>query len=243
MTNEGCALLVQDLRAGYGAREILHGITFSVDQGSVSLLLGANGAGKSTTLGAIVGRVQRFSGSVHFAGVQLQGLDVPASVRAGIQLVPEGGRVFRDLSVRDNLRLGAFTVSDTYSAQMMDPVLEIFPRLGERLNQRGGTLSGGERQMLAIGRALMARPRLLLLDEPFLGLAPVVVNDVVAALSHINKELGISMLVVEQNVKAVKIADRAYVLGLGEITVVEDHPQRLVEEGSTAVQEGFLGGG
>lgn len=239
--SSGTSLSLQGLRAGYGAREILHGIDLEVADGSVSLLLGSNGAGKSTTLGAIVGRVARTGGTVIFDGQELSAGDVPTVVQAGIQLVPEGGRVFRDLSVRDNLRLGGFSRDETITVAHYRPVYDIFPRLEERQEQRGGTLSGGERQMLAIGRALMARPRLILLDEPFLGLAPVAINDLVTALGHINRELGIAMLVVEQNVKAVELADHAYVLSLGEISADERDPRRLLDDGS-AIQEGFLGG-
>lgn len=235
-------LELRDLRAGYGAREVLHGISLDVDAGMVSLILGANGAGKSTTLGAVIGRVERFGGSVRYGGVEFVTSDVPTAVRHGLQLVPEGGRVFRDLSVRDNLRLGAFTRNEEFSQHLLEPVADIFPRLGERLGQQAGTLSGGERQMLAIGRALMAAPRLLLLDEPFVGLAPVIVSDVLDALERINEELGISMLIVEQNIRATEIADRAYILGLGEVVHVEDQPTRLLEMDDTAVEDAFFGG-
>ena len=234
-------LTVVGLRAGYGPREVLHGVDLTVAPGTVSLLLGANGAGKSTTLGAIIGRVERFGGSISFGDFDLAGADVAAAVRQGVQLVPEGGRVFRDLSVRDNLRLGAFTRREDFSSRLLEPVIDIFPRLGERLEQQAGTLSGGERQMLAIGRALMAAPRLLLLDEPFVGLAPVIVGDVLDALQRINTELGISMLVVEQNIRATDIADIACILGLGEVVHIEQEPVRLQGMDESAVEDAFFG--
>lgn len=234
------ALDVRGLRAGYGRREVVHGISFRVDAGGISLLLGPNGAGKSTTLGAIVGRVQRMAGEVQYEGTIVGPWTPAEAAAAGIQLVPEGGRVFRDLSVADNLRLGAFSVPGRFRPAQMDPVFEIFPKLRERLTQKGGTLSGGERQMLAIGRALMARPRLLLLDEPFLGLAPIVVDDVVAAVRRINTELGIALLIVEQNVKALALADRAYVLSLGDLAVETTDPLSLLGDGGARVQEGFF---
>ena len=242
MTNDDGILEVRGLRAGYGAREVLHGIDLTVEPGTVSLILGSNGAGKTTTLGSIMGRVRRMGGTIRFGGRRLEKLDVPRVVQSGVQLVPEGGRVFKDFSVRDNLRLGAFTVPGRFNSKSLDPIFEIFPRLEERANQKAGTLSGGERQMVAIGRALMASPKVILLDEPFLGLAPVAIESVVVALSDINKRLGISLLIVESNVKAVEVADRAYVLSLGEVTTVEDEPLKLIEEDSTAVLEGFLGG-
>jgi branched-chain amino acid transport system ATP-binding protein len=242
MTSGDRTLQVHGLRAGYGSREVLHGIDLTVEPGSVSLILGSNGAGKTTTLGSIMGRVKRMGGTIQFGSKSLEKLDVPHVVQSGVQLVPEGGRVFRDFSVRDNLRLGAFTVPGRFNSKSLEPIFQIFPRLEERANQKAGTLSGGERQMVAIGRALMANPQLILLDEPFLGLAPVAIESVVAALSDINKRLGISLLIVESNVKAVEVADRAYVLSLGEVTAVEEEPMKLIEADSTAVREGFLGG-
>lgn len=241
MSDPTSGLMVESLRAGYGSRPVLHGVSFTVPQGGSVLLLGANGAGKSTTLGAIIGSVSRFGGTVAFEGNTVESLDVASVIRLGMALVPEGGRVFSTLSVEENLRLGAYPTDAGVSEATLQPVFDLFPRLAERRRQQAGTLSGGERQMLAIGRALMAEPRMLLLDEPFLGLAPVVVNDVVDALRHINMNLGIGLLVVEQNLRAVELVDEAHVLSLGEIISSTDRPRDLLKQDAQAVQEGFLG--
>ncbi|GEK79632.1 high-affinity branched-chain amino acid transport ATP-binding protein [Agrococcus baldri] len=213
-----------------------------MDAGTISLILGANGAGKTSTLAALMGVISSSADRLTFGETSIEKLDTPRRVATGMQLVPEGGRVFRDLTVRDNLRLGAFTRSGRFESSLMDPVFDIFPRVQERLDQRAGTLSGGERQMLAIGRALMAGPSLLLLDEPFLGLAPVAVEALTGALLRINRELSISMLIVESNIKAAEIADSAYVLTLGEVTTTSDEPSALLDADNDAIREGFLGG-
>ena len=237
----GGELRIEGLHAGYGSREILHGIHLVVDAGTTTLLLGANGAGKSTTLGAVMGIVERTAGTIVLDGVPLPAKSVAAVVQRGVALMPEGGRVFRDLSVADNLRLGAFRVREGSTKDELDFVFDLFPRLQERISQRAGTLSGGERQMLAIGRALMSKPRLLLLDEPFLGLAPVVVEAVLEALKRIKSDLGLSMLVVEQSALALTIADRASILNLGEIVLETETPLDLLNDGFAALQEKFLG--
>lgn len=232
-------LVVRDLRAGYGTREVVHGISLDVPLGGCALLLGANGAGKSTALNAIMGRVSATGGTVHLGGEPLDRKNPSAVVRQGVSLVPEGGRVFRDLSVAENLRLGAFTQKGKAS---FDVVHEIFPILHDRETQLAGSLSGGERQMLAIGRALMGSPRLLMLDEPFLGLAPVAIDAVVRALREIRSQLGVSVLLVEQNLKAVTLADVAYVIALGEVGKVEHEPDRLLDIGTSEVEDIFFGG-
>lgn len=234
-------LVVADLRAGYGRREIIHGVSFSLDAGGCSLLLGTNGAGKTTLLGAISGRVRRMGGSVRFMGAELPRDDIASSVAAGVQLVPEGGRVFRDLSVYDNLRLGAYRHRRADVAGRVDRVVAVFPKLSERMSQRGGTLSGGERQMLAIGRALMAEPHLLLLDEPFLGLAPLAIDALLEALRSINVEQGIALLIAEQDLKAVALAQRTHILSLGEISLTEDDSRELLKDDARAIQQQFFG--
>lgn len=235
-------LSVTDLRAGYGRREIIHGVSLALDSGGCSLLLGTNGAGKSTLLGAIAGRVQRMGGTVRVADADLPRGDIAASVAAGVQLVPEGGRVFRDLSVHDNLRLGAFRDRKADISKRVERVVDLFPILAERMSQRGGTLSGGERQMLAIGRALMAEPKVLLLDEPFLGLAPLAIDALLKALQAINVDQGIALLVAEQDLKAVALAQRTHILSLGEITVTEEDASELLKDDARAIQEQFFGG-
>lgn len=235
----GDGLVVRDLRAGYGTREVVHGISLDVPTGGCALLLGANGAGKSTALNAIMGRIAATGGSVHLGGAPLDRKDPSAVVRQGVSLVPEGGRVFRDLSVAENLRLGAFV---NPGAASTDVVHEIFPILRDRAGQLAGSLSGGERQMLAIGRALMGSPRVLMLDEPFLGLAPVAIDAVVKALREVRSQLGVSVLLVEQNLKAVTLADIAYVIALGEVAKVEHDPGRLLDIGTAEVEDIFFGG-
>jgi len=212
-------LNVQGLEVNYGAVRAVRGISLTVEQGAMVALLGANGAGKSTTLKAISGMVKPTAGRVEYQGSPIAGRSPNAIVRLGIAHVPEGRRIFKDLAVRENLRMGAYTRADTAGIQRdLDMVFELFPRLKERYKQLGGSLSGGEQQMLAIGRGLMARPRLLLLDEPSLGLAPLVVADIFAILRRINKEQGATMLIVEQNVHiALRNTSQAYVLQVGKV--------------------------
>ena len=214
-------LKLSNLEANYGAVRSLQGVSLSVEEGGIVALLGANGAGKSTTLKVISGMVKPASGSVEFDGKKLIGLSPNEIVRHGIAHVPEGRKIFKDLTVSENLKMGAYSRSDRSGIDDdMSMVLELFPRLNERLKQIGGTLSGGEQQMLAIGRGIMARPRLLLLDEPSLGLAPLIIADIFVTLQKINAEKGMTLLIVEQNANvALKNAAYGYVLQVGRIAV------------------------
>jgi branched-chain amino acid transport system ATP-binding protein len=213
----GLELDVRELRAGYGGLPVLHGISLIAPAGRITVLVGANGAGKTTLLKTLAGVMPPVSGEVRVDGKALS-KDTPADrVRRGMALVPEGRHLFPDMSVRENLELGGYLATRPQREAMLDEVVGIFPRLGERLTQMAGTMSGGEQQMLAIGRALMSRPRLLLLDEPSLGLAPKMVDEMFTALRRIN-QAGATILLVEQNVfQALNVADFAYVLGHGEM--------------------------
>ena len=234
-------LSLQSLHAGYGAVRALHGVSFDVAQGAMVALLGVNGAGKSTTLKAISGMVRPTSGTIRFEGKPLAGKTPNQVVKMGIAHVPEGRRIFKDLAVFENLRMGAYTRKDSAGIKHdLDVILDLFPRLRERSKQLGGNLSGGEQQMLAIGRGLMARPRLLLLDEPSLGMAPNLVADIFAALRRINQELRMTMLIVEQNaLVALKNTTYGYVLQVGRVAVSGESEQlRRNKE----VVESYLGG-
>ncbi|MBM3732042.1 MAG: ABC transporter ATP-binding protein [Acidimicrobiia bacterium] len=214
-------LRLAEVEARYGAVRALRGISIDVPEGAIVCLLGANGAGKSTTLKAISGVVRPAAGTITYAGESLVGLPPNQIVKLGIAQVPEGRKIFRDLSVRENLHMGAYVRDDRRAiAQDMEFVFNLFPRLKERMSQLGGSLSGGEQQMLAIGRGLMARPRLLLLDEPSLGLAPIIIADIYATLRRINKEQRTTLLVVEQNAHLVlKNATFGYVMQIGRIAL------------------------
>lgn len=232
---------VTDVHAGYGRRKVLFGISMAVAAGSVTVILGANGAGKSTTLKALTGAVRVSAGSVHYGGDETTNQPVAANVLRGMAMVPEAGGVFRDFTIRENLMLGAYTVTDQATVQQrMEQVFALFPNLAHRLQQQAGTLSGGERQMLAIGRALMSGPRCLLLDEPFLGLAPAIVDVVVESLERINTDAGVTMLIAEQNVRILDVATHAYVLRLGQIVIEESKPRRLVDD-SGRLEATFIG--
>ena len=211
-------LVVTDIEAYYGRVCALHSVSLEVAEGSVVALLGANGAGKTTTLRVISGLLRPTRGSVEFDGRRVDGTSPDRLVRMGIVQVPEGRQIFAELTVRENLLLGGYARRDLGAARQDPPrVFEYFPRLRERLQQRAGTLSGGEQQMLAIGRALMARPRLLVLDEPSLGLAPMLVKEIFRVISEI-RAAGTTVLLVEQNAHmALDIADRAYVLETGRV--------------------------
>ena len=223
------------VEARYGAVKALHGVSLGVGEGELVAVLGANGAGKTTTLRAISGTVRR-GGEVVFAGKKLP-RRAESTARAGIAHVPEGRGTFMELSVWDNLRLGAYTRRGGLEEDAKR-VFEFFPRLGERRDQQAGTLSGGEQQMLALGRAMMARPRLLLLDEPSLGLAPLVVREIFGALERMQQE-GLAVLVVEQNARiALRAAQRAYVLEVGRV-VVEGASDELQQNES--VRKSYLG--
>lgn len=228
-------LEIRDLCVNYGPIQAVRGVNMGVEEGSIVALLGANGAGKTTTLRTISGVIKPASGSVRFGGSEIGGRRASRVARLGINMSPEGRLIFNELSVEENLRAGAYCIrSRAEMERNMKRALQLFPRLEERLRQRAGTLSGGEQQMLAISRALMASPKLLLLDEPSLGLAPLIIRDIFHALQEIRAE-GTTILIVEQNALAtLKIADRAYVLELGRISMegradVLIHDERLIE--------------
>jgi len=230
-------LSIRDIKAAYGKLVALHGVTLTVDPGELVSLVGANGAGKTTLMKVIMGLVPAATGTVEFNGLSLLGMQPHDIARAGIAYVPEGRGTLRELTVRENLRLGAFSRRwDAETRADLDRVLERFPILAERLNQTAGTLSGGEQQMLVIGRALMSRPRLMLLDEPSLGLAPLFsarIFEIIAALN----EQGVAVLLVEQNAQAaLKLAKRGYVIELGR-TVLDG--ENLIE--NERVREAYLG--
>ena len=230
---------VKDLRAGYGDVRVLHGLSFSIAQGGVTTLLGANGAGKTTTLRAL-SRMIRASGEVTFAGRRIDGLSAEEIVRLGVAHVPEGRGTFTRLTVEENLQLGAITRGDRAGiAADLERLYGHFPILKTRRAQQAGTLSGGEQQMLALARAMMLRPRLLLLDEPSFGLAPLIVRELFDILGAINREEGVSMLLVEQNAAlALSIADQAYLLETGEIVMSGPAAQISQDE---SVRRAYLG--
>lgn len=232
-------LEVKDLVVSYGGIEALKGISFSVDEGQIVTLIGANGAGKSTTLRAITGIVPVKSGTITYNGEDITGMDTQKVVERGIALVPEGRRVFANLTVLENLKIGAYLRKDTAQIQKdIEYIYKLFPRLQERSWQLAGTLSGGEQQMLAISRAIMARPTLLLLDEPSLGLAPIIIQQIFSIIEKINAD-GTTVFLVEQNAnQALRIANRAYVMENGRI-VMEDSADKLLTD--PAVQKAYLG--
>lgn len=212
-------LSVENLSVSYGGIRALKGISFNVEEGEIVTLIGANGAGKSTTLKTICGLVRPQSGTITYQGTPLEKASPHQIVARGISQVPEGRRVFTRLTVMENLEMGAYTRNKNEQRQSLEQVFARFPRLQERKNQLAGTLSGGEQQMLAMGRALMSRPRLLLLDEPSMGLAPMLVREIFAIISEINQS-GTTILLVEQNANmALSIAGRAYVLETGSIVL------------------------
>jgi branched-chain amino acid transport system ATP-binding protein len=212
-------LEVRALRAGYGAVEVLRGVDLDVGDGEIVALLGSNGAGKSTLNNNVSGLYRPFGGTISFAGASIAGASSMRIVDAGLVQVPEGRRVFPNLSVRENLELGSYRRGRSARAKNLEHVLTVFPRLNERLAQLAGTLSGGEQQMLAIGRGLMSEPRLLILDEPSLGLSPLLVEEMFALIGRLNRD-GLAILLVEQNVvQSLAIAHRAYVLENGRIAL------------------------
>jgi branched-chain amino acid transport system ATP-binding protein len=212
-------LEVRGLHAGYGPFAVLHGVDLTVGAGEIVAVLGANGAGKTTLNRALSGLIRASGGTIGFEGVDITAAGSDAIVRAGLIHVPEGRRIFPNLSVRENLLLGAYLRGRANRARNLARVLDIFPRLGERMGQLAGSMSGGEQQMLAIGRGLMAEPRLLILDEPSLGLSPLLTEDLFALIGRLNAE-GLAILLVEQNVvQSLAIAGRAYVIEHGQVAL------------------------
>jgi branched-chain amino acid transport system ATP-binding protein len=232
-------LQVEDLNVYYGAIHALQGISFHVDEGEIVTLIGANGAGKSTTLRTVSGLLRPRTGVVRFKGADITTTPAEQIVRLGISQVPEGRRIFAPLTVRENLMMGAFTRGDPAEIETsLQEVFQSFPRLKERIGQLGGTLSGGEQQMLATGRGLMSRPSLLLLDEPSMGLSPILVEEIFRIIVEINKR-GTSILLVEQNAQmALSVAHRAYVLETGRI-VLEGRASEIAE--NPQVKSAYLG--
>jgi branched-chain amino acid transport system ATP-binding protein len=240
MADDGAVLLeLEDVHTFYGTIEAIKGISLTVNEGEVVTLIGANGAGTSTTLRNITGLVPPRSGDILFEGMRLNGMPPHEIVKLGISMSPEGRQIFANLTVAENLDMGAYLQKDKAgTARDLERVLTLFPRLAERRKQQGGTLSGGEQQMLAIGRAMMARPRLLLLDEPSLGLAPILVHTILSAIDSINQE-GTTIMLVEQNANAaLKHSHRAYVLETGAI-VMEGASAQVAAD--PRVKEAYLG--
>jgi len=232
-------LEIDNLEVCYGAIRALQGISLRVDEGEIVTLIGANGAGKSTTLRTISGLVRSSQGNIRFAGTDITRAPASEIVKLGVGHSPEGRRVFADMSVRENLELGAYTRVDKPAIRSdFDRVLTLFPRLKERIGQSAGTLSGGEQQMLAMGRALMGRPKLLLLDEPSLGLAPFLVRDIFAIIRDLNTQ-GTTVMLVEQNAHmALGVANRGYVLETGIVTVADSAAALLNND---EVKKAYLG--
>jgi branched-chain amino acid transport system ATP-binding protein len=231
-------LSVRDLRVSYGNIEAVKGLTFSVDRGEIVCLIGANGAGKTTTLRTLSGLLRPTAGEIHYAGERIDELPAHHIVRKGLAQVPEGRRVFPYMTVRENLDMGAFTRHDTGRGADLDRIFELFPILRDRSRQAAGTLSGGEQQMLAMGRALMARPQLLLMDEPSMGLAPLVVQRIFDIVREISRD-GTTILLVEQNAAAaLRLADRGYVLETGRIVLADAAAALLTDE---QVRKTYLG--
>jgi branched-chain amino acid transport system ATP-binding protein len=241
MSEAKIVLEVEDLCVSYGKVEAVHHVSLRVAEGQIVTVIGPNGAGKTTMLASIMGLLPRTRGTIRFLGQELRDAEVEQMVGLGVNLVPESRALFGEMSVEDNLLLGAFMrhrMGHRDHEQTMEEVFQIFPRLKERRGQHAGTLSGGERQMLAVARALMAKPKLLMLDEPSLGLAPLIVREIFRVISDL-KKTGVSILLVEQNARAaLQVADYGYVLETGEI-VLEGNSERLVDD--PKVVESYLG--
>jgi len=232
-------LSFENVSTFYGKIQALHDVSINVERGEIVTLIGANGAGKSTLLMTLCGSPQAASGSIRYEGEELVGQQSCDIMRKSIAVVPEGRRVFARLTVEENLAMGGFFGNKTDNQQQLDKVLHLFPRLEERLAQRAGTMSGGEQQMLAIGRALMSKPRLLLLDEPSLGLAPIVIQQIFDTIEQLRQK-GMTIFLVEQNAnQALKLADRGYVLENGHV-VLQDSGAALLA--NPAVRQAYLGG-
>ncbi|MBQ9007496.1 MAG: ABC transporter ATP-binding protein [Atopobiaceae bacterium] len=232
-------LEVHDLHVYYGSIHAVKGVSFNVEAGEIVTLIGANGAGKSTTLNTVSGIMRPRTGTIEFEGESLVGVPAHKMVSRGIALCPEGRRVFGNLTVRENLDMGAFTRPDDEARETRREVYERFPRLKERRNQLAATLSGGERQMLAMGRALMSKPKLIMLDEPSMGLAPILVQEIFDIIKALNED-GTTVLLVEQNAsKALSIADRGYVLEVGSVSKTGTGADLLHDDD---VRKAYLGG-
>jgi branched-chain amino acid transport system ATP-binding protein len=232
-------LEINDIHTYYGAIHALRGVTIHVDEGEIVTLIGSNGAGKSTTLRSVSGLLRPRKGEIVLRGKRIDGLRPHEIVELGVSQSPEGRRVFARMTVHENLEMGAFSRREKVPTADFDHVYDLFPRLRERTSQRAGTLSGGEQQMLAIGRALMAKPRVLLLDEPSMGLAPILVEQIFDIVKTINQE-GTTVLLVEQNaLMALAIANRGYILQTGEIVLTD---QAAALSTNAAVREAYLGG-
>ena len=230
-------LEIKDLQVRYGGIEAVKGISLEVPEGEIVTLIGANGAGKSSTLRTIAGLVKPAGGNIYFKGEDITGMDANEIVKRGITLVPEGRRIFPDMTVLENLKIGAYLRKDDLTEDI-NWVYDLFPRLKERSWQAGGTLSGGEQQMLAVGRALMSRPKVIMMDEPSLGLAPIVVKGIFDIIKEINKQ-GVTVLLIEQNANmALKTADIGYVMETGRITLHGTGAELLSNE---AVKAAYLG--
>jgi branched-chain amino acid transport system ATP-binding protein len=241
MSPASSILSLSGIEAGYGPIKVLKGIDLHVAPGEIVTLIGANGAGKTTTLMTIANIVQASAGTIHFAGEDITALPAHTLVGRGLVQVPEGRKIFPRLTVRENLLMGAYLRNDHEGiARDLKHVYELFPILTERQDQAGGTLSGGEQQMLAIARALMAKPKLLLLDEPSMGIAPLLVQKIFKTIQHLNAEEGLSILLIEQNARqALSIAHRGYVLETGNIALSGPAKDLLADE---RVQAAYLGG-
>ena len=232
-------LKVSDLNVYYGSIHALKGISFSVEEGEIVTLIGANGAGKSTTLNTIAGLLHPRSGSIKFNGESLASVPAHKIPTLGVALCPEGRRVFQQMTVEENLEMGAFTRKDDGIADSLELVFHSFPRLKERRRQMAGTLSGGEQQMLAMGRALMSNPRLMMLDEPSMGLSPILTQEIFHIIKSLHQQ-GVTILLVEQNARmALSVADRAYVLETGRITMSGEARELAHDE---RVRQAYLGG-
>jgi branched-chain amino acid transport system ATP-binding protein len=235
-------LEVERLCSGYGSLQVLFDVSLTVGAGEVVALMGSNGAGKTTTLRTVTGLLKTMSGTVHLDGKNITGHAPETLVPLGLVMVPEGRGMLRDLTVRENLELGAFTNSDKSSvAALMDQTFSTFPILAERATQKAGTLSGGQQQMLALGRALMANPRLMLVDEASLGLSPVMTETAFNLIAEVNRTSGTAVLIVEQNVLALDLADRAYVLEKGQIVATAQGREVRTMQGR--LREAYLGSG
>jgi branched-chain amino acid transport system ATP-binding protein len=238
--SEDTLLKINGITVNYGVIEALHNVSLEIRPGEILSVIGANGAGKTTLLKTIAGLLKPKGGNIEFEDCEISGLKPEKIVKYGVTMVPEGRRVFPDLSVKENLELGGYSLDDRHlKRELYELILTTFPRLGERLKQNAGTLSGGEQQMLAMGRALMSNPKLLLLDEPSMGLSPIITKEIFALIQLINKEKHISMILVEQNAHmAMEHSQRAYVIENGSI-VMEGESSVLKHD--TRVTEAYLG--